>query len=75
MNILNMFKKPKTFEERYVAYMNAVKELGLKYNIDIIPTLSVKDLSEPTPTPEAPAPVNEAPVKAKKKKGGKKSRK
>lgn len=75
MNILNMFKKPKTFEERYVAYMNAVQELGKKYNIDIIPTLSVKDLSAPTPTgsgSDTPIPTPEVP---KKKKGGKKSRK
>ena len=74
MNILNMFKKPKTFQERYSAYMKAIQELGKKYDIDIIPTLSVKDLSAPTPTPETATPAPQAPAAPKKKKGGNKFR-
>jgi len=74
MNILNMFKKPKTLQERYVAFMNIVQEAGKKYGIDLVPGLNVKDLfAETTPTPEAPAPSQEIPVAPKSKKGGKKS--
>lgn len=73
MNILNMFKKPKTLQERYVAFMKIVQDASKKYGIDLIPALNVKDLfAETTPTPEAPTPVQEVPETPKSKKGGKK---
>ena len=74
MNILNMFKKPKTLQERYIAFMKIVQDASKKYGIDLVPGLNIKDLfAETTPTPEAPAPVQEVPVTPKSKKGGKKS--
>lgn len=76
MNILNMFKKPKTLQERYVAFMKVIQEASKKYGIDLVPTLNIKDLfaettPAPTPTPSE-TPTQEMPKKAK---GGKKSEK
>lgn len=74
MNILNMFKKPKTLQERYIAFMKVLQGASKKYGIDLVPTLSVKDLlAETTPTvPTAPseAATQETP---KNTKGGKES--
>lgn len=76
MNILNMFKKPKTLQERYVAFMKIVQDASKKYGIDLVPGINIKDLfAETTPTPEAPTPVQEVPEAPKSKKGGKKSEK
>jgi len=74
MNILNMFKKPKTLQERYVAFMKIVQDASKKYGIDLVPGLNIKDLfAETTPAPEAPTPVQEVTEEPKSKKGGKKS--
>lgn len=68
------FMKPKTFQERYTQFLKEIQNSSAKHGIDVIPTLSFKDLlAETTPTPEVPTPVQEVPVAPKSKKGGKKS--
>lgn len=74
MNILNMFKKPKTLQERYIAFMKIVQDASKKYGIDLVPGLNVKDLFAETTHAPAPTPseatIQETP---KNTKGGKKS--
>lgn len=76
MNILNMFKKPKTLQERYVAFMKIVQEASKKYGIDLVPGLNIKDLfAETTPAPETPETTQTVPEAPKSVKGGKKKQK
>lgn len=63
-----MSKKQLTLPERYTKFMTELKVLSDKYGIDLVPSVSIKDLlapQQPTPT-EVPTP-KEAP----KRKGGK----
>jgi len=68
------FMKPKTFQERYAKFLKEIQKSSAENGIDVIPTLSFKDLlAETTPAPVAtpmPQPAQELPVI---KKGGKKS--
>lgn len=72
--IKQKFMKPKTLQERYVKFIEETQKLSKIYGLDLIATLSVKDLlAQPTPTEgsvNAPKPAQELP---KIKKGGKKS--